>query len=157
MNTDNDTSSLQYEPNWVFPNEQTMISDFSEYKKKENRKWKQRADAIGMVFPMFTNYDDFKTKLKNAEVVDVTPMFDRLISNRSHTRSIEELKSLVSQYYRPRDVDRIVDGLTTGAAMPMPIIVKGNDGMWIMAGNTRLDAADILGMSRKALLVDLSK
>ncbi len=76
--------------------------------------------------------------------------------NRSHTSSIESLKSLVSGYFMPRDVDRIVQGYESNAAMLYPIILKGSNGEWIMAGNTRLDTAFILGIDPKVLYVDVS-
>jgi len=35
----------------------------------------------------------------------------------------------VSGYVRPRDVDRIVQGIESGAKLPYPIILKGDKGM----------------------------
>ena len=141
---------------WVFPDKQTMDSDFSEYKHKEDYKWKGRAASIGARFPLFNDRQHFEESLRNAKVVNLTSATDAQIQNRSHTGSIEGLKSLVNTYHRPRDVDRIVKGLTTGAKIPMPIVLKGSRGMWIMAGNTRLDTAFILGNKPKVLMVDVS-
>lgn len=143
--------------NWTFPSDKTIKEDFNEYKKKEERKWKRRAQTIGMRFPIFDTLSDFKSSLKNAEVITVTERFDSRIMNRSHTSSIEDLKNLVSGYVRPRDVDRIVQGFENDDKIPYPIILKGSKGMWIMAGNTRLDAAFIMGVTPKALLVDVSE
>jgi len=142
--------------NWVFPDDKTLKADFSEYKKKEDTKWRSRVDSIGARFPLFKDFNDFKQSLKNAKVVHLRAGTDSQISNRSHTSSIESLKSLVNSYHRPRDVDRIVQGIESGAKMPMPIVLKGSRGLWIMAGNTRLDTAFILGNQPKVLMVDVT-
>jgi hypothetical protein len=137
-----------------------LRADWTEYEKKAERKWEGRARQLGMQWPMFTDYNDFVQKLKGAEVRNLTDEIDNRIHNRSHTSSIDSLKGLVSSYANsggapPRDVDRIVNGFETGAAMPLPIVVEGTSGAWIMAGNTRLDTAGILGLPKQALWVDL--
>lgn len=142
---------------WVFPDDKTLKADFSEYKKKEDYKWKRRAEQIGCRFPIFTDFADFKNTLKAAKVINLTPQIDNQINNRSQCSSIESLKSLVGSYVRPRDVDRIVQGIMSDAKLPMPIVLKGNNGMWIMAGNTRLNTAFLLGNKPKVLMVDVSK
>ena len=146
---------LLYE-NWVFPSDEVMKDDFSEYKKKEESKWKSRARNMGFRFPIFRGFDDFKQALKGATVTDLSADMDNKIQNRSQTNSIESLKNLVGTYKRPRDVDRIVSGLMKGDRLPMPIILKGLHGLWIMAGNTRTDAGFILGKKVKVLVVDVS-
>jgi hypothetical protein len=141
---------------WVFPDNKTLKADFSEYKKKEDYKWKGRAASIGARFPLFNDLAHFTQSLKDAQVVNLTPATDQQIMNRSHTGSIESLQSLVNTYHRPRDVDRIVQGITSGSKIPMPIVLKGSQSMWIMAGNTRLDTAFILGNKPKVLMVNVS-
>lgn len=111
---------------------------------------------MGFRFPIFDTYEDFVSALKSARVITLTKEHDRRVMNRSHTSSIDGLKSLVSGYNMPRDVDRIVQGYNTNAAMPYPIILKGSKGEWIMAGNTRLDTAFIMGVVPKVLYVDVS-
>jgi len=145
------------EINWTFPDSNTLQADFTEYKKKEQRKWEGRANQLGMRFPIFDDLQHFIQSLKNAEVRTLDDATDRQIHNRSHTDSIEGLKRLVGSYYQPRDVDRIIQGYTNGAAMPYPIVIEGNNGAWIMAGNTRLDTAGILGLQKKVLWVDVRK
>ena len=143
--------------NWSFPTEETMLADFKEYKKKELSKWQSRARNMGFRFPIFNTFEDFKNALKSAKVITLTREHDSHINNRSQTSSIDSLKSLVSGYIRPRDVDRIIQGFESNAAIPMPIILKGKNGEWIMAGNTRCDTAFILGVDPvKVLLVDVS-
>lgn len=142
--------------NWVFPNEATIKADFDEYKLKEDKKWKHRAQDMGFRFPIFDTIESFETALSEATIVEITAEQDSVISNRSHCRSLEDLKRLVGNYHHPRDVNRIVNGYETNALMPMPIILKGSKGMWIMTGNTRLDTAFILGVTPKILIVDAS-
>lgn len=142
--------------NWVRYTNESLKSDFSEYKKKENSKWRRRAKIIGAKFPFFGTIEDFKMTLNNAEVVNLTEAMDDRIGNRSHCSDIGCLKDLVSGYVRPRDVDRIVKGFETGAKIPMPIVIEGNHGTWIMAGNTRLDTAFIMGVKPKVLWVKLN-
>ena len=64
---------------------------------------------------------------------------------------------MVSNYQNPRDVDRIVQGLQSGDPLPLPIIVKGSQGMWILAGNTRQAVTRVLGFVPEAILIDLGK
>lgn len=142
--------------NWVFPNAATLQADFEEYKKKEMKKWQHRAEVMGFRFPIFDTFQDFTSALKSAPVITLTKEHDRRVMNRSHTSSIEGLKSLVGGYNMPRDVDRIVQGYQSNAPMPYPIILKGSKGEWIMAGNTRLDTAFILGVIPEVLYVDVS-
>lgn len=111
---------------------------------------------MGFRFPIFDTFQDFMSALKSAPVITLTKEHDRRVMNRSHTSSIEDLKSLVSGYSMPRDVNRIVQGYKSNSAMPHPIILKGTQGEWIMAGNTRLDTAFILGVVPKVLYVDVS-
>lgn len=153
LNTEMSTIDKVSFANWAFPDEATIRADFYEYKLKEDTKWRGRAATMGFRFPMFETLDDFKAALHSAKIVSLTPAQDMKIMNRSHTRSIDDLKGLVGGYHRPRDVDRIVQGFTSGASIPMPIVLKGTKGTWIMAGNTRLDTAFILGIVPKVLLV----
>lgn len=141
--------------NWTFPDSKTMKSDFSEYKKKEKRKWQGRAEMLGMRWPLFKDFNHFKDSLRKAEVVKLTRAMDNRISNRSHSHDIEDLKQLVSGYVRPRDVDRIVDGFQNNDRIPYPIVLRTNRGMWIMAGNTRLDASFIMDITPTVLIVDV--
>lgn len=111
---------------------------------------------MGFRFPIFDTFQDFVSALRSAPVITLTKEHDSRVMNRSHTSSIDGLKSLVSGYFMPRDVDRIVRGYQTNAAMPYPIILKGSRGEWIQSGNTRCDVAFIMGIEPKILLVDVS-
>lgn len=141
---------------WTFPDTKTLKSDFAEYKKKEERKWKGRAEILGARWPLFDDFEHFVDELENAKIVTLTPQMDAQIMNRSHTRTIQDLKDLVGTYIRPRDVDRIVKGFEKGDKIPYPIVLKSGNKLWIMAGNTRLDSAFIMNIKPKVLVVNVS-
>jgi hypothetical protein len=92
--------------------------------------------------------------LSSAPVVDVDSL--RSVQNLTKNRSIADIKDMVSSYAWPRDVARIQQGYQENHKMPLPIIIKGQQGMWIMAGNTRQSVARVLGITPRALLVDVS-
>ena len=149
-----ESEHVQYD-NWVRYTGSSVKSDFVEYKKKEESKWQDRAERIGMRFPIFDSEEQFRTDLDNAKIVSVSELDN--VRNMSHNSSIADIESMVSSYRQPRDVKRIVQGLKNNAQIPMPIILKGSKGMWIMAGNTRQSTARVLGIDSDVLLVDVSK
>lgn len=143
--------------NWVFPPEQVIESDFSEYKKKEDRKWKSRAKQMGFQFPIFGTKQDFKQSLQSAQVIPITDQLANQVEHLTSVQTLDQLRDMVSGYVRPRDVDQIVNGFENNDPIPYPIILKGSNGIHIMAGNTRINAARVLGITPKALLVDVGK
>jgi hypothetical protein len=140
--------------NWVRYNEQSLNDDFEEYKLKEMSKWKARASRIGARFPLFPDIESFKQGLDSAKVVEIDALPD--VQNLTKNNSIEDIEDMVSSYHMPRNVNRIVAGITNNAKLPLPIILKGSRGLWIMAGNTRQATTRVLGAVPKALLVDVS-
>lgn len=139
--------------NWI---KEAKEEDYIEYKKKEDYKWKSRAQNMGFRFPIFKDIQDFKSSISNSPVINL----DDLRSKVHHMTSIKDmnqLRKLVSSYQRPRDIDRIIEGIQTGASIPMPIILKGKNGLFIMAGNTRQNVAYILGVPIEAILIDVTK
>ena len=140
--------------NWVRYNPQSLKDDFVEYKKKESSKWKGRARVIGSRWPMFDSMEEFQQALDQAPIVKIDQLSD--VNNLTKNRSLDDIKQMVGGYQMPRDVDRIVQGYENNVPLPLPIILKGNDGLWIMAGNTRQSTARVLGIDPRALLVDIS-
>lgn len=143
--------------NWVNYTPESLKSDFAEYKKKEERKWKTRAQAIGARFPLFKGFPEFTQALKKAKVIKLFKGEAEKIGHVALNDNLTDLKSMVSSYQRPRDVDRIVKGFESNAKMPMPIILKGKKDQFIMAGNTRLNVAYIMGILPQVLVVDVSE
>jgi len=141
--------------NWVRYTSESIKMDFLEYKKKEDNRWKNRAHLMGFRFPLFPTLEDFKKDLDNSPIIALTHSMDYKIKNRSRCTTLKDLKSLVSIYKRPRDVEYILQGYQSNSKMPMPIVIQGERGPWIMAGNTRLDTAFIIGIKPKVLWLDL--
>jgi hypothetical protein len=138
---------------WVRYTPASLRADFDEYKDKELRKWRSRASLIGARWPLFTEVGELKAALDAAPIVSVDSLGD--VGNLTVNSSIADIKDMVSTYSLPRDVNRIVVGLSTGDPLPLPIILKGRRGTWIMAGNTRQAVARVLKVPPKALLVDV--
>lgn len=155
-----DTKSILSEDtkynNWVYPDTNTMKSDFKEYKVKEEPKWKGRASSNGFVFPIFKDYEDYKSKVQSSPIINVTPEIWGTVGNLSTNTSIEDISDMVSSYVIPRDVNRITKGFSDNMNLPYPVILKGNNGLFIMSGNTRLNVANVMGIMPKAILVDVS-
>jgi hypothetical protein len=146
-------SEVKYD-NWVTYTTNSLRDDFVEYKKKEDRKWKSRADRIGARWPIFSDIDQFKSDLEVAPIVKIDSLGN--VENLTKNTSIDGIKSMVSSYQVSRDVERIISGFQSNAKIPLPIILKGSTGLWIMAGNTRQSTARVLGVTPVALLVDVS-
>jgi hypothetical protein len=140
--------------NWTRFTDASLEADFQEYKQKEQRKWKQRAELIQGRWPLFQDIQEFRQALSSAPIVDVDSL--RSVQNITKNRSIADIKDMVSSYAWPRDVARIQQGYQENHKMPLPIIIKGQRGMWIMAGNTRQSVARVMGITPRALLVDVS-
>ena len=143
--------------NWKFHDEETIESDFSEYKNKEKRKWETRANSMGFRFPIFNTIEDYKESLNSASIITLDDNTWDSVEHMSYNDSIENIKLMVSSYTVPRDVDRIVDGIENNNPIPYPVILKGNNGLFIMSGNTRSNVARVLGSTPKALLLDVSE
>ena len=145
----------KYQANWIVPTIDTLKEEFAEYKKKEQKKWKGRAVEICARFPLFDDFEDFVSRVRNGKIVSIKEA--EPVYNLSYNTSIEDIKDMVSLYVRPRDVDRIVHGFETGSKMPMPLIIEGNCGRWIMAGNTRVNVARVLGLPVKVIIIDVKE
>lgn len=150
-----ESEDLSSYDNWVRYDAVSLDLDFREYKLKEYKKWQSRAQQNGFIFPMFTSKEDLQQKLDDAQVVDI----DKDIPSGVYTKNydVEDVKRMVGSYFYPRDVDRIVKGFNNNVQMPYPIVVKGKTGYYSLAGNTRQAVARVLGITPKALLIDLSK
>lgn len=139
---------------WIRYTPESLHADWSEYVHKQDAKWHTRAKQIGARWPLFTDIKQFKHSLDQAQIVNVDDLGD--VENMTRNHSLADIKGMVGGYQNPRDVDRIVSGLHAGVPLPLPIILKGRTGMWIQAGNTRQATARVLGVTPKALLVDVS-
>lgn len=142
--------------NWIIPDPKTLQADFAEYQKKEQSKWQGRAEMMGFRFPIFKNFQEFLQAALAGKVIRLSEKDWQSVHNLTRLGSIEAIKDLVSSYVQPRDVDRIYNGILNNDAIPMPIILKGTNGRWIMAGNTRANVANAMHVPVKALEIDVS-
>lgn len=133
-----------------------MKEDFADFKRKES-KWEDRARIIQLRTPLFTDLENFREMIEAGEIREIDRAFALKIHGMSTISSVGALKSLVSTYSKPRDVDRIVNGMKNEEKIPMPIIVKGKEGMWVLSGNTRCNVSFALGFKPKVIIIDLSK
>jgi ribosomal protein S18 acetylase RimI-like enzyme len=139
---------------WTRYTPQSIEADYQEYRSKLNSKWHKRAQDIGARWPLFSSMQDFKHALDHAVVVKIDQL-DQYVNNLTMNDDLEDIKAMVSNYQQPRDVDRIVQAMQNGVLLPLPIILQGEDGLWIMAGNTRQAVSRVLGYEPQALLVDV--
>lgn len=101
----------------------------------------------------FDSIEQFKEALDKAKIVEIDSL--GAIHNLTKNDSVDDIKDMVSSYYKPRDVDRIIKGYKERVQMPLPIILKGSKGTWILAGNTRQAIARVMDIIPKALLVSV--
>jgi hypothetical protein len=137
---------------WVMPKDPDLVLEYKYEYSLSSRNWPQRCKAIGAKYPLFDSEQDFIAKIKAASVEPLTPEMD--VHNLTNLRTVEDVRDMVSGYQFPRDVDRIVKGYKEGGTMPMPIIIRGKKGSWILSGNTRSNLAFILKVPVKAIWVD---
>jgi hypothetical protein len=139
---------------WTYPKDADLSNEYRYEYALPKRGWPQRCKTIGAKYPVFTDESDFIRKVKASPIVELPPT--AYVHNMTDYETIDDIEDLVAGYAFPRDVKRIVKGLSTGVTMPAPIIVKGKKGMWILSGNTRQNVALVLGVPRKFILVDAS-
>lgn len=130
--------------NWV---------DLTDEQIKQEYEWEYISHQKRSGFNPWPTLEEFKKAVTDGDVEALTEAADRNVGNRSRCKDLEDLKDLTSGYRFPRDVDRIVRGYKEGHAMPYPIILEQGTRRWVMSGNTRLDAAFIMGITPKVLVL----
>lgn len=140
--------------NWIIPSDKDIELEYKiEYDIKPLKRITNNA---------FPTVEDFKEAVKSGEVVNVTKSFDRKISYRSRTKSKEEIISLIKGYAsypefrNEKTIEAIYEAFKDNKPMKMPFIIELPNGkMRIMSGNTRLDIAQQLGITPKAILIKI--
>lgn len=135
--------------NWKVPSEDKLRLEF-----------RVEQELKGNTF--FKNYEDFKQKIQDAKVMEITPQLDNSIEYRSQTEDQEELLDLISTYSsypefrNEKTVQAIYDGFKQNRPMDYPIVLKFPNGkMRVFSGNTRMDVAFHVGINPKVLIVAL--
>lgn len=110
----------------------------------------------------FPSFQDFLEAVSKAPIISINKSLDSKISYRSHTRTQDELLSLIRSYnsypeFRNEStIQALYDGFKNNKPMKMPIVLMmPNRKMRIMGGNTRMDVAFQLGINPKVLLVEV--
>lgn len=122
---------------WIQPRPQDIKK---EYELEYIRKVKP---FYGDIFPTLK---DFTKAVTAAKVTEISKSDDRQIENRSHTKTMKGLLSLIKTYasypkYRNKDTLAALDKrIKDGESMTMPFVLEFSDGTRrIMGGNTRMD------------------
>lgn len=140
--------------NWVKPSDKDIELEYKiEYEIKPLKQVTNDA---------FPTANDFKKAVKKAKVISITPALDRKIEYRSRTKSKSQIISLIKGYAsypefrNEKTIEAIYDGFRENNPMKMPFILKFPDGrLRIMSGNTRTDIAQHMGVTPKALLIEV--
>lgn len=147
------TGSVSATTTWTRPGAKDLALEYQYEYMLPTRNWPARCRSIGAKYPLFVDLADFISKVKSASVETLDA--NSSVHNTTNMATVGAVRELVSQYQFPRDVDRILSGFTSGAKMPMPIIVRGPKGSWILSGNTRSNLAHVLKIPVKALWIDV--
>ena len=140
--------------NWVKPSDKDIALEYKiEYEIKPLKSLTNNA---------FPTSKDFINTVKKAKVIDITPALDKKIQYRSHTKSKQQIINLIKGYasypeFRNEDtVEAIYQAFRDNKPMKMPFIIKfPNGNLRIMSGNTRTDIAQQLGITPKAVLIEI--
>lgn len=146
---------MQRYPHWVRYDRHSLDLDFREYKKKEEAKWRGRADRYGFRFPIFDSKEQLESELESSPIVQIDKI--GYVGNKTVNSSIEDIEDMVSRYYHPRDVQRIALGFAKGDQIPLPIVLKGSKGQFMLSGNTRQATARVMDIVPEAILLDVSE
>ena len=140
--------------NWKMPNDDEIRLEHKlEY---VNKKLSSLCNGA------FDDVHDFIKAVHNAQVVSLTPSHDNKISYRSHTKSFDQLISLLKTYrswgeFRSEiSLKGLYDSFGRNKPMAYPMVLKFSSGkMRVLSGNTRLDIAFQLGINPKVLMIQV--
>lgn len=126
---------------------------FKQNKPSYVRNYEQQGTKI------FSNLKNFSDAVKNGKVTELTPSIQNKIERLAIPKSFEELDDMVSAYRHKRDWKRIKNGYENGHKIPMPLILKFNNRLIIVAGNTRISVYRIMKLpgNPKVLVIDGNK
>lgn len=139
--------------NWVMPTITELEKEYDiEYIKK----------GLGMMLgEPWEDKNDFVEHALRSSIVRISPEEDSKIDYRSHTKSFDELHSLIKTYrsygtFRSEEtLKAIYDGFMDGNEMTLPIVLRYNNKRRVLSGNTRMDVAFRLGVPVKVLEIVL--
>jgi hypothetical protein len=140
--------------NWVRPSTEDLALEYKiEYEIKPLKS------MTGNAFPTLQS---FLSAASKAKILKVTPEIDRKIGYRSHTKSKDQLLSLIRgyasypQFRNENTIESIYDGFRENRPMKMPVVLQmDSKSMRIMGGNTRMDVAKHLGITPQVFLIEV--
>jgi hypothetical protein len=143
-------------PKWIPPRPEDLKKEYDiEYKLHIRPEY-------GDIFPTFKS---FVVAASKGKIIPVSPSMDGRIGNRSGTRNMDELLSLIKGYrsypkYRNEKtlaaLDKKIQSKTS--EMSVPIVLEFPDGeLRIMGGNTRMDIGFWYAKTVPVLLVKVPK
>ena len=141
---------LESNVSWRIPTTAELEMEYKYEYMLPSRNWDRRCETIGAPYPLFDDFADFTNKIQHSTPSTINK--GDHVYNMTDYRTVDQVTDLVSSYQFPRDVDRILDGFKQGASLPMPIIIEGSKGRWILSGNTRTNLAHIMGIPVTALV-----
>lgn len=142
------TESTSFD-NWVVPDGESLRLEYQvEYEMKSLKN--------SGYWPTFS---DFFASVQAGKVRSVDQALDDKIGNRSYTDSYESLLALIKSYRsypefrNEKTLKGLYEAFKTGKEMKMPMIIDNNGKYRIFSGNTRMDVANQLGITPKALFI----
>ena len=138
---------------WRMPDSKNLKQEYNVEYKHHVRDW------AGDIWP---TYKDFIDDVKKAKKTKVSASVDRSIGNRSHTKNKEQLLRLIKSYAsypefrNEKSIDNLYKRVENNESLDMPLVLNTSHGLQIMAGNTRMDVAQHMGVSPMILVIDVS-
>lgn len=141
--------------NWVAPSDDSL--------RQEHRVEYRKHLAPRLNRDIFPTEEVFIRAVRASRTMVVTSSIDSTIGNRSHSRSMDSLLSLIKGYRsypkfrNEKTLAALEEKIVGGKPVDMPIVVKFPNGrMEVFAGNTRMDIAFMHGISPTVVLLDLT-
>lgn len=134
---------------WVKP-------DTKNLKQEYNVEYKHHIQpSYGDIWP---TYKDFEKAVKTGKIVNPNTLD---VDGTTDIKSMEGILSLIKSYRsypefrNEKTLQQMLDAFRDNKKMNMSIIIKQGNTYDIMAGNTRLNVANILKIKPKAIVVEV--
>lgn len=134
---------------WIKPSEENLAQEY-------------HVEVVLKGHRFVSSKEQFIEIASKAQVMLIDDQIDRTIAYRSHTKSQNQLLSLIKGYRsypefrNEKTLQNLYDRIGNDKDMTMPLIIRRKDGsMRILAGNTRADVAMQLKGEYQALILDV--
>jgi hypothetical protein len=109
--------------------------------------------------PMFqATLELLENAAENGELIDLDEEHWRSLNNtESATLDFSEDEAMRYAKIYKRDINRIIEGIKSGAKIPAPVVVEFPDGQWYCAaGNTRLMVCRFMHITPKVWFINMN-